>query len=174
MNLGISPASVTLLNNSLPLVSRIWTKSLPWKESVAEHTMWALILVDQYKKLIEDLWWNPARIQAMLRIHDLPEILTWDIDPRSIAEHTKYYFEEWAMTLLIQNEKDRDLWYEYSQWETLDAQIAKMIDKLQFIEKMLHLWHTDKARSAYYINYRKYFLPFPPFQRYLEKIFPQK
>ena len=58
------------------------------------------------------------------------------MDPRYIHPNMKFSFEEWAMMRLISNQADRDIWYEYTTGETLDAQFAKAFDKLQFLENL--------------------------------------
>jgi 5'-deoxynucleotidase YfbR-like HD superfamily hydrolase len=79
------------------------------------------------------------KLRTLLAIHDICEVLTGDIDPRSCPKGTKYRYEEWAMSLLVTNPIDRDYWYEYSEGESLESRVAKMLDKLQFLLKMLEL-----------------------------------
>lgn len=61
------------------------------------------------------------------------------MDPRYTDPQSKSQLEEWAMTRLITDTTDRELWYEYSLGETLDAQFAKAFDKLQFLNELLKI-----------------------------------
>ncbi len=96
----------------------------------------------------------------LLEVHDIPEILTEDTDPRYTDAHVKHIREEWAMILLISNPDDREAWYEYAAGESIDAQFAKAFDKMQFLLKLQEIgWENEYSGAMR--NYRKYFLPFP-------------
>lgn len=151
-------AVASLLND----VPRVWTTIEPFQketESVWTHTTETIALTKKYDYIIEKYWWDIAHIINLLLVHDIPEILTGDMDPRKIKSNKKNPLENWAMTNLISNPNDRDLWYEYSSWETLDAQFAKAFDKMQFLLKLQTIWWESEYPWALE-NYRKYFLPF--------------
>ena len=164
----------TLSNNTIQVlnelnhVPRVWTTFLKWQESVGEHTNECIALVDQWEKEVKDLWWDPTRMKTLLKVHDICEILTWYIDPRYIHAGKKYWHEEWAIGLLMWNISDREAWYEYSLGESLDSQIAKMLDKLQFLTKMLALWYFNETKNAYQCYYKVYFEKFPFFKNHIE------
>ena len=60
----------------------------------------------------------------------------------------------------LSDQNERNLWYEYSSGETLDAQFAKAFDKLQFLNELIKLWDHKEYNWALK-HYRKYFIPFP-------------
>lgn len=151
--------STIRVSEELDTVPRIWNPH----ESVGEHTREAIALVDAYIEVVRKYGWNPESIKRLLKIHDIPEILTGDVDPRYSLAHIKHTTEEWAMSLLVSNTRDRDAWHEYAAGETLDAQFAKMFDKLQFLNELIqHKEHYHEYPTAFE-NYRKHFEPFPEF-----------
>lgn len=148
--------STLSVSHQLHQVPRIWND----EETVWEHTEEAIGLTFQYEDIIRKYWGNPDRIRAILRVHDVPELLTGDMDPRFTCPKLKNTIETWAMSLLIGNESDRQLWHEYVLWETIDAQFAKAFDKLQFLKKLESTpWVDEYWKAMWY--YRKYFELFP-------------
>lgn len=137
-------------------IPRVWNN----EENVWIHTEGTIELAKKYREIIEIYGWSLSRIIDLLQVHDIPEILTGDMDPRFTNPSTKFYLEEWAMRSLISNQNDQDLWYEYSSGETLDAQFAKAFDKLQFLNELIKLWDHKEYNWALK-HYRKYFIPFP-------------
>lgn len=137
-------------------IPRVWNN----EENVWIHTEGTIELAKKYRKIIKTYGWSISRVIDLLFVHDIPEILTGDMDPRFTDPNTKFYLEEWAMTSLISNQNDRDLWYEYSSGETLDTQFAKAFDKLQFLNELKKLWDTDEYQWAFNFH-RKFFDPFP-------------
>lgn len=148
-------ASSLQVSKQLHQIPRVWNQ----KESVWVHTEEAIQLATQHGEIVRKYGWNPDRVRAILRVHDIPELLTEDKDPRYTCPHLKHTTEEWAMSLLIGNESDRQLWYEYSTWESIDAQFAKAFDKLQFLRELENIPWISEYRNAMEL-YRKYFEPF--------------
>lgn len=137
-------------------VPRIWNS----EETVWTHTEGTIELAKKYREIIALYGWSLSWVIDLLKLHDIPEILTGDMDPRFTNPNSKYYLEEWAMTSLISNQNDRSLWYEYSLGESLNAQFAKAFDKLQFLNELIKRW--DKKEYYWALgHYRKYFIPFP-------------
>lgn len=136
-------------------VPRVWNN----EENVWVHTEGTIELAKKYREIIAMYGWSFSRIIDLLQVHDIPEILTGDMDPRFTNPNTKFYLEEWAMTSLVSDPNDRDLWYEYSSGESIDAQFAKAFDKMQFLLKLQTIWWESEYPWAL-ANYRKYFLPF--------------
>lgn len=154
--------SFAVLKQYLSKIQRVWTKNpeITAKESVLEHTQESIALVKKFSDIIKKYGWNPLRIIHLLEVHDIPEILTGDTDPRGTDAHIKHTREEWAMILLISDSEDRDAWYEYAAGESIDAQFAKAFDKMQFLLKLQAIgWKSEYPWALR--NYRKYFLPFP-------------
>jgi 5'-deoxynucleotidase YfbR-like HD superfamily hydrolase len=137
-------------------VPRVWNN----EETVWTHTEGTIELAKKYKEIIAPYGWSLSWVIDLLKLHDIPEILTGDMDPRFTNPNTKFYLEEWAMTSLISNQNDRSLWYEYSLGGSLEAQFAKAFDKLQFLNELIKRW--DKKEYYWALgHYRKYFIPFP-------------
>jgi 5'-deoxynucleotidase YfbR-like HD superfamily hydrolase len=137
-------------------VPRVWNN----EETVWTHTEGTIELAKKYKEIIALYGWSLSWVIDLLKLHDIPEILTGDMDPRFTNPNTKFYLEEWAMTSLISNQNDRSLWYEYSLGGSLEAQFAKAFDKLQFLNELIKRW--DKKEYYWALgHYRKYFIPFP-------------
>lgn len=101
-------------------------------------------------------------------VHDIPEILTGDIDPRYMNSNKKNSLEEWAMTNLISNPNDRDLWYEYAFGETINSKFAKAFDKLQFLNNLIRLSEETEYWNAMK-KYRVHFEPFPELLQIVDK-----
>lgn len=161
-NIHQSSESILALEKFLSDVQRVWTKDpeIQEEESVLDHTRESIELARKYSHIIEQYGWNPLRVVHLLEVHDIPEILTGDTDPRRIDAHVKHVREEWAMTLLISNPSDREAWQEYAEGESIDAQFAKAFDKMQFLLKLQKIgWRSEYPWAMR--NYRKYFLPFP-------------
>mgnify|MGYP003472766816 FL=1 len=151
----ISVATIKVIEQ-LKNVPRVWNK----EENVWVHTEGTIELAKKYRDIIAIYGWSLSRIIDLLRVHDLPELLTGDMDPRFTNPHSKFQLEEWAMINLISDQNERNLWYEYSSGETLDAQFAKAFDKLQFLNELIKLWDHKEYNWALK-HYRKYFIPFP-------------
>lgn len=149
-------AATRMVATQLDAVPRVWNN----KETVWVHTEETILLAKKYREIIKTYGWSLPRIIDLLQVHDIPEILTGDMDPRKIKSNKKYPLEDWAMTNLISNPNDRDLWYEYSSGDSLDAQFAKAFDKLQFLNELIKLWDINEYNWALK-NYRLYFEPFP-------------
>lgn len=151
-------------------VPRIWNN----EENVWAHTEGTIELAKKYSEIIKAHGWSLSRIIDLLQVHDIPEIITGDTDPRYIEASTKYKNEEEAMLTLIIDKNDRELWYEYSSGKTLDAQFAKAFDKLQFLNELIKLWDFKEYNWALK-HYRKYFIPFPELLNIIDNpIFPAK
>lgn len=147
----------------LKYVPRVWNN----EESVWTHTEGTIELAKKYREIIALYGWSLSWVIDLLKLHDIPEILTGDMDPRFTNPNSKYYLEEWAMTSLISNQNDRSLWYEYSLGESLNAQFAKAFDKLQFLNELIKRW--DKKEYYWALgHYRKYFIPFPELLRIID------
>ncbi len=145
-----------MVATQLDAVPRVWNDN----ESVWVHTEETILLAKKYREIIKTYGWSLPRIISLLQVHDIPEILTGDMDPRFTNPNTKFYLEEWAMTSLVSDPNDRDLWYEYSSGESIDAQFAKAFDKLQFLNELIKLWDINEYNWALK-HYRLYFEPFP-------------
>lgn len=145
-----------MVATQLDAVPRVWND----KESVWVHTEETILLAKKYWEIIKTYGWSLPRIISLLQVHDIPEILTGDMDPRFTNAQSKFQLEELALTYLISNPNDRDLWYEYSSGDSLDAQFAKAFDKLQFLNELIKLWNSDEYNWALK-HYRLYFEPFP-------------
>lgn len=170
-NWGIPSIATQAVAKLLNYVPRVWTTEEPFqkeKENVWIHTTETIALIKEYANLIKKYWWDMAHIINLLIVHDIPEILTGDMDPRLIDPNTKFYLEEWAMTNLISNPNDRDLWYEYAFGETIDSKFAKVFDKLQFLNNLIRLWEETEYWNAMK-KYRVHFEPFPELLQIVDK-----
>lgn len=103
-------------------------------ESVADHTwsvtMLALSVIEKYKL---DL--NIEKCMKLSIIHEIGEIYSGDIIPNVISKKEKHKVEEDAVDeLLSPLEFDNDfkeLWLEYDNVESKEADFIKQVDKLE-------------------------------------------
>ncbi|HIG47491.1 MAG TPA: HD domain-containing protein [candidate division Zixibacteria bacterium] len=116
------------------LVRAGWArKGVPAPESVAEHSfrmaLMAMVLGDR-----QDL--DTLKLVKMCLIHDLSEVIAGDITPHDgITPEEKHQREQAAMEILTRDFSDGEaylnLWQEYEAQQTLEAQLARQIDKLE-------------------------------------------
>ena len=73
---------------------------------------------------------DTLKLVKMCLIHDLPEVIAGDITPEE-----KHQREQAAMEMLTRDFSDGEaylnLWQEYEAQQTLEAQLARQIDKLE-------------------------------------------
>ncbi len=119
-----------------------WTSDNSRRESVAEHTwmmcLLALTLFDQLDTKIDQL-----KVLKIIIIHDLVEVFAGDIAVWEKVESQEFYFEqekESLIKLLSHLPQDLtfvkevyDLWIEFEKMETIEAKLAKAIDKLEVL-----------------------------------------
>lgn len=105
-------------------------------ESVADHSygvaMLALTVIEKY-----NLDYNMEKCIKIALIHELGEIYAGDYTVNSISKEEKHKFEKKAVEKLLQDIKfDNDfqeLWNEYENQQSKEAQFIKQIDKLECI-----------------------------------------
>lgn len=120
------------------------------KESTAEHS-WRLVLM--VLLIWEEIWININLFKAVkiAIVHDLAEVVTWDIDA-----HNTYKDKE----LKKQKEKDElramnylkniiwwelweevfNCWQEYEDWATKEALFVKALDKIETLNQFCDAW----------------------------------
>jgi 5'-deoxynucleotidase YfbR-like HD superfamily hydrolase/nucleoside phosphorylase len=114
-------------------------------ESVADHSYGAYLLA---LFLLPDAWgadYDKQKIMNMLLVHDLAEAITGDVLPKDSNEQSKQreaeVYEEIAMlgtyNGLARMREVAELWKEFEAQASLNAQVAKDIDKL---ENLIQLW----------------------------------
>ena len=79
---------------------------------------------------------DTLKLVKMCLIHDLPEVIAGDITPHDgITPEEKHQREQAAMEMLTRDFSDGEaylnLWQEYEAQQTLEAQLARQIDKLE-------------------------------------------
>lgn len=113
-------------------------------ETVGEHTDSLVELGKAVCKKIPEL--NEEKFLRMLQIHDWPENITGDIPAISFTDEerkalsTKHELELAAMQKLCamlgeEGQKNLELWLEFEEGKTLEAQVAMQLDKLQAMMK---------------------------------------
>lgn len=103
-------------------------------ESVADHTwsvtMLALSVIEKY-----NLDLNIEKCMKLSIIHEIGEIYSGDIIPNVISKKEKHKLEEDAVDELLSSlEFDNDfkeLWIEYDNVESKEADFIKQVDKLE-------------------------------------------
>ncbi len=124
------------------ITRKSWTSDNSRRESVAEHSwmmcLLALTLFDQLDTKIDQL-----KVLKMIIIHDLVEVFAGDIAVWEKTESPEFYFEqekESLIKLLSYLPQDLpfvkevyDLWIEFEKTETIEAKLAKAIDKLEVL-----------------------------------------
>lgn len=115
-------------------------------ESVADHSYGAYLLaLFLLPDACEDKSYSKETIISMLLAHDLSEAITGDILPKNKSEDTdrreREIYEEIKMLGtydgLGRMEKIEELWEEFKAGSTLNARVAKDLDRL---ENLVQLW----------------------------------
>lgn len=120
---------------------RWWVlKNIPNPETLDQHQISAaLMITQQFKREVEDLWINILATQDILLIHDLaePDPRVWDITPHcGISPEAKREIEEKVIREILSDKPYLlELWLDYEDGRTAEWRFAKEIDKLQAIEK---------------------------------------
>lgn len=105
-------------------------------ESVADHswavTILAITIIEKY-----NLDYNIERCMKLALIHELGEIYAGDFTPNQITKDEKHKLEEKAVDKILENiefENDfKNLWLEYENKTSKEAEFIKQIDKLECI-----------------------------------------
>ena len=137
----------------LKLVERIiYLSDKKRLENTAEHT-WhlALFLVLIYK----DLWveFDLGKTLKMILIHDLPEIDVWDIftwdEKEKIEKHNKERIAAKRIFAILPKDLAKEyyeLYIEYEKGQTVEAKIAKWLDKLQYFIQYNCWWWLENYK----------------------------
>ena len=138
------------------------------RESVAEHTwrmaMMVLVLVPELQ-----LTYNLDKLLTMILIHDVPEIEAGDTP--AFKKHTnKHALEKKALVALTVNlpvvtrQKFMELWLEFEANQTIEAQIAHALDKLEVLiqhnQAATKTWSKKERTPQYSIYYGDEFCEF--------------
>ncbi|MDD4333145.1 MAG: HD domain-containing protein [Patescibacteria group bacterium] len=114
-------------------------------ETVGEHSDSLVALADKVCQVRKEL--DEKKLKRMLQIHDWPENLIGDIvtanadkNIRQKMLQDKYANEITALTIVCsklgpEGQIILDLWKEFEEGKTPEAQIAKQLDKLQAMQK---------------------------------------
>jgi putative hydrolases of HD superfamily len=120
------------------------------QESVAEHT-WRMMLMAILLESKIDSKLDLLKVLKMIIIHDIAEITVGDSVPYEKQKHEMHKkLEEQEMSRLKEKFKSNvmgeiyDLWIEYSKGETLEAEFAKALDKLE-----VRLQHNEAEMSSW-------------------------
>lgn len=105
-------------------------------ESIADHswavTMLAISVIEKYR-----LEYNIEKCMKLSLVHELGEIYAGDFIPNSISKEEKHKLESDAVDKLFNNiefENDfKQLWEEYENCLSKEAEFIKQIDKLECI-----------------------------------------
>jgi len=146
------------------------------QESTAEHS-WMLALIamtlfDELKIKVDQL-----KVLKLVLIHDLPEIITKDIPAFEVSErqNNKKSEESKAVKELFKKlppkvkKEFTDLWNEYEEKETVEAQIAQSLDKMEvIIQHDIADYSTwDDGDFSVHAFYRSEYFDFHAFMRKL-------
>ncbi len=122
-------------------------------ETVAAHTRRLALLfmmIQEELKLKIDV----LHTIKLILIHDIGEVEIGDYDARSISKDTalKMKKEQWEKAMLLKLKKILpmklgneiyNLWQEYEKWQTTEANVARVLDKLEAsLQFVLHIWHN--------------------------------
>jgi putative hydrolase of HD superfamily len=156
--------------NKLKLVFRNTTTSADRKESTAEHSWSAsiitMILMSELKKEFVKI--DELKVIQLALIHDVVEIyagdvMAFDIEARKDKEKIEAEALKKLMTVYPEFGKQlHDLWYEFEDKESLEAQIAKAADaicpifqrlqsKQSYIPFNITIVNLEKTKSPYFI-----------------------
>jgi len=106
-------------------------------ESVAEHSfgvaLLALLLVDTYSLNVDK-----TKVIQMALIHDLGEVYAGDFTPADrVDRQQKYHLERNSITQILDKLPHGsywiDLWEEYEQGKSSEAQFVRQIDQLEMV-----------------------------------------
>ena len=108
------------------------------KESTAEHSwrlaMFAMVLCREYPKL------NQSRVLAMCLIHDLGELYEGDVAAITKPDKKQKFDDEYqaiikAVRYLPEQQRNDliEIWQEYNDVKTPEAQLVKALDKAETI-----------------------------------------
>ena len=103
-------------------------------ESIADHswsvTMLAMSIIEKYQ-----LDYDIGKCMKLALIHELGEIYAGDYTPNSITKQEKHKLEEQAVDKLLENvnfnNNFKELWLEYENTTSKEADFVKQIDKLE-------------------------------------------
>lgn len=121
-------------------------------ESVADHTYGTYLigLLFLPKTLVDQPEYSKSKILNMLLIHDLSEAITGDVLPEQSDERSKWLeravYEEIGLYGTYEQLEDTSdvftLWDEFEARQTLNARIAKEIDKIDNLIQ-LSMYHPE-------------------------------
>ncbi|BBM87561.1 HD domain-containing protein [Candidatus Uabimicrobium amorphum] len=142
-------------------------------ESVAEHTfsvtLLAMIVADAYFPEFDT-----AKIMRMCLIHDLAEAYTGDYTPQhNIDKQQKKYQEQQAITKMLSklpnSQSYIELWQEYHERQTKEAQFVKYMDQLDMVmQASIYEYLYDKDLSEFMSEIHK--IDCPQIQNIFEKL----
>lgn len=162
--------SLILEINKLKLVFRNNTTSPDRKESTAEHSwsasMIVMILMDELKKEFAEI--NELKAIKLALIHDVVEVYAGDVMAFDIeARKDKEKIEADALKKLMAiypvfGKHLHDLWYEFEENESLEAKIAKAADaicpifqrlqsKQSYVPFNITITNLEKTKSPHFV-----------------------
>ena len=105
-------------------------------ESVADHC-YSMALMSMIISDIEE--YDSEKILKMVLIHDLAESITGDLTPEQINKERKRRYEDKSFLEIIQKfpeplrKKYLEIWKEYQENTTKEANLVHQIDKLEMV-----------------------------------------
>lgn len=162
--------SLILEMNKLKLVFRNTTTNPDRKESTAEHSgsasMIVMILMDELKKEFVEI--NELKAIKLALIHDVVEVYAGDVMAFDIeARKDKEKIEADALKKLMAiypvfGKQLHDLWYEFEEKESLEAKIAKAADaicpifqrlqsKQSYVPFNITIANLEKTKSPHFV-----------------------
>jgi len=131
---------------------------IPLPESVADHMyrMSMITFVIQEKSV------NKDKLMKICMVHDLAESIVGDITPYDgITKEEKRKLEEDAMKKILQDIGNEEisneimtLWLEYEQGVSIEADLARQLDKLEMILQAneYEILHPEKDLSRFFTS----------------------
>ena len=111
--------------------------NVPNPESISDH-MYRMSIIAM---LIKDTEINNSKLIKMALVHDIAESIAGDIGPGEMSVESKFELELKAINELQSmlppkdGEMIKELWMEYEQNSTKEAQLCKDIDKYEMIQQ---------------------------------------
>jgi len=150
---GMSPQAFEVARGLYIIPRTGWVRRMVTNpETVGEHTAAMVVLGKEIASRVSGL--NEEKLLRMLEVHDWPELIEGDVvtatlapGEREKAEAKKYLAERMAMERICSDLGEEgqaylSLWLEFEEGVTLEASIAKQIDRLQ---AMLKAYEYEQA-----------------------------
>ncbi|AZZ93545.1 HD domain-containing protein [Hahella sp. KA22] len=160
------------------VIRSAWT-SAGRKESTAEHTWRLCLMAMVFEKALPEL--DFARLLKICLIHDLGEAISGDIPATEQSPDVDKSIEErkdlqQLLTPLpkAQQQEILALWDDYDQMQSIEAKVAKALDKMETILQHNQGKNPQDFDYAFNLEYGKKYANIDPFIQQLREIVDQE